>query len=90
MVLLTTLCGGCKKHSNSVSGLFVSQKGLERQIQRGKHMSTLVVVVSVSVMSKRHSNSISYVLVSQKRLEKNKEKDWYMGTLVGPIPLLAI
>lgn len=26
MVLLTTLCGGCKKHSNSVSGLFVFAK----------------------------------------------------------------
>ena len=69
LAVLMALSGSSEKQSNSFSGLLVSQKRLETEIQREQHMETLAVLMALSGSSKKQSNSFSGLLISQKKLE---------------------
>ena len=57
LVVLKGLSGSCKKQSNSISGVLVSQKTLETKILKEKYMETLVVLMALSGSSKTKENS---------------------------------
>ena len=64
LVVLMALSGGCKKKSNSFSGLSANAKVTGNKESEGTTIGNLVVFISLSGSPKKQSNSVSGLFVS--------------------------